>query len=137
MPKNTLRVGVIGLGIGRKEKKHFDVEDFAVGMMKFDNGASLEIEASWAGNIKENELMQTRLLGTKGGRVQYNQNGSYEFDADLFVDKRSGLTDLKPKPPARHEPNAMTHFVNAIIKDRPDMATGEEGLIVMELLDAI
>lgn len=123
--------------IAKKEKKHFDVEDFAVGLVKFVNGATLEIEASWAGNIKENELMQTRLLGTKGGLVQFNKNGTYEFDADLFVEKGGKLTDLKPKAPARRESNAMTHFVNAIIKNRPHMATGEEGLIVMELLDAI
>ena len=123
--------------LAKKEKKHFDVEDFAVALIKFDNGATLEVEASWAGNIKENELMQTRLLGTDGGLVQYNLNGNYEFDADLIVERRGKPVDIKPKAPARHEANAMTHFVNAIRKNQPHMATGQEGLVVMELLDAI
>jgi predicted dehydrogenase len=45
----------------------FDVEDFASAYILFRNGASLQLQASWAGNIKERELMETRLLGTKGG----------------------------------------------------------------------
>jgi predicted dehydrogenase len=31
----------------------------------------------------------------------------------------------------------MAHFVDCILHDRPHMATGEEGLVVMEILDAI
>ncbi|MDA1044503.1 MAG: Gfo/Idh/MocA family oxidoreductase [Verrucomicrobia bacterium] len=127
----------IASGIAKKQNKKFDVEDFAVGLIKFENGATLEVEASWAGNIKEPELMQTRLLGTSGGLVQYNTDGGYTFDADLFVEKRGKLVNLKPTPPARRSPDAMTHFADAILKDRPHMATGEEGCMVMELLDAI
>ena len=33
--------------------------------------------------------------------------------------------------------SSAAHFVNALINDRPHIATDEEGLIVMELLDAI
>jgi predicted dehydrogenase len=31
----------------------------------------------------------------------------------------------------------MAHFVDSIVRNKPHIATGEEGLIVMELLDAI
>ena len=31
----------------------------------------------------------------------------------------------------------MHHFVDCIINNKPHIATGEEGLIVMQLLDAI
>ena len=120
-----------------QEQKAFDVEDLAVGLVKFDNGATLEIEASWAGNIKERELMETRLLGTKGGLIQRNLNESYEFEAEIFIERNGCQFDLKPHAPIPAPPNAMDHFANAIAQGTPHIATGEEGLIVMELLDAI
>jgi len=39
-----------------------------------------------------------------------------------------------PPTPAK---SAMHHFADAILSDRPHDATGEQGLIVMEILDAI
>jgi predicted dehydrogenase len=33
--------------------------------------------------------------------------------------------------------NAMYHFIDSMVNDMPHTATGEEGLLVMELLDAI
>ncbi|HUT24275.1 MAG TPA: Gfo/Idh/MocA family oxidoreductase, partial [Sumerlaeia bacterium] len=69
----------IASAAAKRARKKFDVEDLAVGMVKFDNGATLEVEASWAANIAERELMETRLLGTRGGLVQRNRNETYEF----------------------------------------------------------
>jgi predicted dehydrogenase len=34
-------------------------------------------------------------------------------------------------------PNQMVHFADCILNDTPHIATGEEGLLVMEILDAI
>ena len=31
----------------------------------------------------------------------------------------------------------MSHFVDCILEDRPHIATGEQGLIVMQILDAL
>ncbi len=44
----------------------FDVEDLATGFIKFENGASLQIEFSWASNI-ERETRFVELRGTKKG----------------------------------------------------------------------
>lgn len=121
----------------KREKKAFDVEDLAVGMIRFENGAMLEIEASWAGNIKERELMETRLLGTKGGLVQRNMNEGYEFEAEIFVERNGMQLDLKPHPPLPSPGSAMTHFVGCIRSRRPHIAPGEEGVAVMETLDAL
>ena len=119
------------------DRTEFDVEDFAVGLVKFDNGATLEIEASWAGNIAEQELMQTRLLGTKAGLLQHNVNGTYEFEAKLYQERDGAQYDMELRPPVPGVESAQAHFVNALLADTPHIATGEEGLIVMELLDAI
>ena len=44
----------------------FDVEDLAMGFIRFDNGAVLQIEFSWASNIKE-ERRFIEARGTKAG----------------------------------------------------------------------
>ncbi|MCK5527795.1 MAG: Gfo/Idh/MocA family oxidoreductase [Candidatus Latescibacteria bacterium] len=121
----------------KEEGKPFDVEDLAVGLVKFENGATLEIEAGWAAHIKERELMETRLLGTKGGLIQRNINEGYEFEAELFFERDGCQYDLKPHAPIAGGSSAMHHFVDCLVEDKPHTATGEEGLIVMQLLDAI
>jgi predicted dehydrogenase len=121
----------------RLEGKDFDVEDMAVGMIKFANGATLEIEASWASNIAERELMETRLLGTKGGLVQRNLNEGYQFEAEIYLEREGCPFDMKLHPPVPGNQSAGYHFIDSILNNKPHIATGEEGLIVMKLLDAI
>jgi len=121
----------------KREKKTFDCEDMAVGMIRFENGATVSIEASWAANIAEKELMETRLYGKKGGLVQRNVGEGYNFEAELYVERDGAQYDMKLHPPVPDAPNPMRHFADSILKDAPHVATGEEGLIVMELLDAI
>jgi predicted dehydrogenase len=115
----------------------YDVEDLAAAMIKFENGATLEIEASWAAHIQERELMETRLLGTKGGLVQRNMNETYEFEAELYIERDGAQYDMRLHAPPRRGINAMSHLIDSLVNDVPHMATGEEGLLVMEILDAI
>ncbi|MCX7847741.1 MAG: Gfo/Idh/MocA family oxidoreductase [bacterium] len=123
--------------LARRENKTFDVEDFAVGIVKFANGATLIVEASWAANIKERELMETRLLGTKGGLVQHNINEGYSFEAELYFERNGCHFDMRLHPPVPAVKSPMYHFVESILTNTPHIATGEEGLVVMQLLDAL
>ncbi len=116
---------------------HYDVEDLAVGLIKFENGATVEIEASWGAHIQERELMETRLLGTRGGLVQRNLEETYKFEAELYRDEAGSQFDIKLHPASQPVKSAMYHFVDAIVRGVPHMATGEEGLLVMQILDAI
>jgi predicted dehydrogenase len=127
----------IGSALAQKQGKAFDVEDLAVGMIKFTNGASLVVEASWAANIKESEFMETRLYGTKAGLVQRNLDETYKFEAEIFVEREGAHFDMKLHPPYPPASSAMAHFVDCILNDKPHIATGAEGLLVMEILDAL
>jgi predicted dehydrogenase len=98
---------------------------------------TLALEASWATNIKEAELMETRLLGTRAGLLQKNLNEGYTFDAHIFMEKNGAQFDMHLNPPATVAHSAMYEYAEAILSDRPHPASGEEGLIVMEILDAI
>ena len=115
----------------------FDVEDFAAGTIRFTNGAVLSVEASWAANQAPNERMETRLFGTKGGLVQENVGGGYDFRAELTCERGGTLWDETLHEPAPVPPPSMWHFVDAILKDAPHPAPGSEGLVVQRLLDAL
>ena len=127
----------IARAIALREGKSFTVEDLASGYITFANGASLGVEASWAANIKENELMETRLLGTKAGLVQRNVNEEYEFEAEIYLEREGSQFDMKLHPPVPAVRTAMYHYVEAILGDTPHQATGEEGQYIMRLLDAL
>lgn len=123
--------------IAKEKGKKFDVEDLACGMIKFDNGATLIVEASWASNTKDKEHMVTQLLGTKAGLVQKNKDEGYQFEAEIYLEKEGCQYDMKLHPPVPASVSAMYHFVDSIINDTPHIASGKEGLIVMKILDAI
>lgn len=115
----------------------FDVEDLAVAMIRFDNGATLSLEASWAANIGEAELMETRLLGTRAGLLQRNLDEGYTFEAQVFTEFNGSPFDLGLHAPPTVAPSGMHDFAAAILGDTPHPADGSEGLLVMEILDAI
>ena len=117
--------------LAKKSGSKFDVEDFATAMIKFENGATIDLAASWASNIKENELMQTRLLGTDGGLIQRNRGEGYDFEAEIYLERNGSQFDMQPHGKAPDATSAMAHFADCIINDVPHTATGEEGLLVM------
>jgi predicted dehydrogenase len=123
--------------IAKEQGKKYDVEDLAAGLIKFENGATVAVEASWAGNVKENDLMETRLWGTEGGLVQKNIGEGYSFEAELYLEKEGSQFDMKLHPPVPGAPNAQYHLIESIVNDTPHVATGEEGKTVMMLLDAL
>ena len=127
----------IASALAKEQGVTYDVEDLAVGMIKFENGATLELEASWAANVQEKEWMETRLFGTKGGLVQRNVEQTYKFEAELYLERAGAHFDMKLHSTTRPAKSAMYHFVDSILNDTPHIATGEEGLLVMEILDAI
>ena len=127
----------IGSAQAARQGKAFDVEDLAVGLIKFANGATLEVEASWAANIKESEMMETRLFGTRAGLVQRNLEETYKFEAEIYLERNGDHYDMALHQASQPASSAMGHLVDSIVNDTPHMATGEEGLLVMEILDAI
>ncbi|MEY4753144.1 MAG: hypothetical protein RJA44_819 [Pseudomonadota bacterium] len=141
-PKPTWVMGATYDPIARKlaaeAGKSFDVEDLASAYIRFDNGATLALEASWAAHIGEAELMETRLLGTKAGLLQQNLDEGYRFQARLYADLNGAPFDLQlHAAPGSTAPSAMHDYAEAILQDQPHPAPGEEGLIVMRILDAI
>lgn len=140
-PKPTWVLGATYDPIARRiadaAGKPYDVEDLAAAMIRFEGGATLMLEASWAADIREAELMETRLLGTKAGLLQHNLAEGYAFDAHIFQERDGAQFDIHLHPPTTPAPSAMHDFAAAILAGTPHPAGGEEGLRVMEILDAV
>ena len=117
--------------------KVYTVEDLACGLIRFANGATLILEASWAANIAEREHMVTTLCGTRGGLVQKNVRGGYEFEAEVYTDESGHLFTKKLDWSTTMTPSAYSEFVSSIVEKRPPLATGEQGLKVMKVLEGI
>ncbi len=101
-----------------RQQKAFDVEDLACGMVKFRNGATLIVEASWAGNTDEPEHMVTKLYGTKGGLVQRNYDGGYKFEAEIYTVEDDHFFTKRLEGTQASVPSSYREFVNSIMEDR-------------------
>ena len=52
-----------------RQREHFDVEDFAAGMIRFRDGSVLVLETSWLGFQSEDELMRVQCFGDTSGLI--------------------------------------------------------------------
>ena len=121
----------------RRQRKPYTVEDLACGLVKFANGATLVLEASWALNIGEDEHMVTELYGTRGGLVQRNEKGGYQFEAELYTEEGESYFTKTLDRRRESAPQSYHEFVDSIIEKRAPLATGEHGLKVMKILEGI
>ena len=122
-----------------RQGKPMDVEDMAAGFIRFKNGASLVVEASWATNTHKREEGFTVLLGTKGGVNLDNGGGTgegYEFRARAYQSIGGALVEITPKVPLPAT-TAQASFVQALLAGEPNPAPGEHGLLVQRILDAL
>ncbi|WEG13184.1 Gfo/Idh/MocA family oxidoreductase [Pullulanibacillus sp. KACC 23026] len=111
----------------------FDVEDLASGFIRFENGATLQIEFSWASNVEE-EMNFYELRGTKSG-VHF-KNGELK----IFSEIEGTLVDIIPRLPEHkisdHTSN-INHFVNVLQGREEPILTPEHGVHMIEILTAI
>lgn len=114
-----------------QENGTFDVEDLAMGFIRFDNGACLQIEFSWASNIRH-ETRFVELRGTKAG-VYWNDDGSCE----IYGESADGrLTDDKHFSDMGNDA-ALRHFTSIILRDAEKDFVPEQGLNMIKILSAI
>jgi predicted dehydrogenase len=131
------KFGARGMGEmnwGRSEidtGKPFDVDDYAVALLKLKSGRTINFEASWAAHQpadgREHGL---DLLGTQGGLSLY--------PARLFRNGASGyetihLAGLKPVYPE----DRLHHFVSAVLENKRPIISLEESLKIQQITDAI
>ena len=109
----------------------FDVEDLAMGFIRFDNGACLQIEFSWASNVeKEKEFVELR--GTKAG-------ASWP-DLKIFTEEYGSTVDVipavRPKEFDGHGRN-LAHFVEVLQGKAEPAFVPQQGVNMIRILRAM
>lgn len=132
---------------GAWDTDNFEVEDSAMGFIKFKNGALVNLRSSWALNYLDAREASTTLCGTKeGGEIKYG--GMYVDDELVFNKTRHGkMSEEKLSGEALvdyfegvNEPAGVLeakHWVDAIINDIDPVVKPEEAFRVTQILDAI
>ena len=114
--------------------KTYTVEDLAIGQIRFDNGAIMQIEAMFAGHI-EKDIWNFTIVGDKGG---------CQWDPPMIFTDRAGT--MVNESPAFLSPNSdfpsmfkskLRNFVDGCLKGTPLTAPGEAGLAVQKILDGV
>lgn len=113
--------------------KTLTVEDLAIGHIRFDNGAIMQIESSFCAHIPES-VMNFTVMGTKGG---YNWS-----EGEFYTDHAGAMINAKGAyfPPADFTElfvKKLQNFADAVLNGTPLESPGEEGLAVQKILDGI
>ncbi len=112
----------------------YNVEDFASALVKFDNGFALQVEASFNLNI-EKDIGQIELFGTKSGVKMADEMSLFTDEAGVFVNiKPQGNSTFGFDTTFDAE---IKGFIDASEGKAPCRASAEDGLILMNILDAI
>ena len=111
-----------------------DVEDFATALIRFDNGAVIQLETSYSVNdVPKSGLT---LCGTKGGMktgdgplTMYTELNDYMVDVKIDTNNLEGSKEGFVAE--------LEEFADCVLGNKKVTATAEDGLICMQILDAI
>ncbi|MDD6161082.1 MAG: Gfo/Idh/MocA family oxidoreductase [Oscillospiraceae bacterium] len=139
---------VEGNMFGPWDPETYEVEDSAFGMIKFENGAAVQLEASWAINMQTSREASTTLCGTKAGAEVYS-GMSFPNNKLIFNRGHHGmLTDEEICDAGNvayfegglgEEPGLAEarQWINAIINDGEPLVKPEQAFVVTQILEAI
>ena len=118
----------------QKDGGVFDVEDLAMGFIRFDNGACMQIEFSWASNIQQEDKF-FELRGSEAGAAYHTTDNKLR----IFTEQFGKTTDIVPNIPnsgGGHLGN-IKNFADAIRGEAAPLYTPEQGLNMIKILEAI
>ena len=144
----NLQQATEGNMFGPWDPETYEVEDSAFGMIKFANGAAIQLEASWALNVQTSREASTTLCGTKAGAEVYS---GMSFPNNKLIINRGHngmLTDEEICGAGNvayfegglgEEPGLAEarQWLNAILTDGEPLVKPEQAFKVTQILEAI
>jgi len=117
---------------GLVKRGRFDVDDFVTALVRFKNGATLNLEVSWAANI-EKEGMYSVFMGDKGGATL--ENG---VPLKITTEHFGKIVDIIPQF-AKEDTWATQekNFMEVCTGKAKPVAPAHQGLVVQKIIDAI
>lgn len=109
----------------------YDVEDMAEGVIQMQNGAVLNVKASWASN-NQGEYRYVELLGTKGGIRLQNDN------LEAYAQYGGAMFRMQPDMMSLQRPaGECAAFVDCVRTGKRPIATAAQGRKILQLMRAI
>ncbi len=121
--------------LAREKGIGYDVEDLAIAIVRLKNGACIFLEVSWATMTELQEDMYTQLFGTRGG-IEHRCI-DYKLVELKLLKKRDGKVVVRRPAISDGDGNPQKHFIDCICSGTQPTATGEHGLEVTKIIDAI
>lgn len=109
----------------------FEAEDSAAGMIRFENGASMNFEISWAINGKDTGTY-SNIFGTKAGASLK--------PFEIYGEEAGYLSDSTPVVNLANDNPFLTeigHFIECIKEGKEPISTPEDGVQVQKILNGI
>ncbi|MGX7417903.1 Gfo/Idh/MocA family protein [Carnobacterium gallinarum] len=130
----TIKDSVEYQSVSKGEQDICDVEDLATGMIRFDNGAVISIEASFSLNLKEDEG-KIQLFGTEAG-------AKLDPELELYTNINGYMADVELKKPVALQMDGLfykeiAHYIDCIANEKDCLAPAADGVQIMAILEAI
>ncbi len=109
--------------------KTYTVEDLAVGQIRFDNGAVMQVEASFA--VHAENTWNISFMGEKAG-------ATFE-PLKVHADEGGYMMDMSPAflPNVDNFEQKMRNFVDTALYGKPSDSPAEDGLMIQKMIDGI
>lgn len=127
---------------GNWDPAKFTVEDSAFGFVVMENGATINLESSWAINMLDTREAITTVCGTKAGAdmldgVRINgvrQNLQYVMKPDMNAKGAAYFDGVKGESPADREARL---WIDAVVNDKAPFVLPEQAIVVTRILEGI
>lgn len=114
---------------GREKEQVYDVEDFAVALVRFEGGASLVLETSWILHLKSPQV-SFDIFGTDGG--------AHSPPLEIYKDWNDVELDITPRvPEVDAYQEELNHFIECIREGKEPLPNADQGATIMRIIDAI
>jgi len=117
--------------LGEWDPKKYEVEDSLFGFIELEDGGLVQLETSFALNIKDTSVMNVEFCGDEAGATLY--------PAQIYTDRDGKLSYLLQRDAAdddRHHKSMMA-FVDRCLGKEAMVANGEQGFYIQQLIEAI
>lgn len=126
----------VGVPRAQAAGKVFDVEDFATGFVRCDDGSSIIFESSWGNFQEKKEDMYTKVTGTQGALIYHNPAGSSVLEAE-YIGQQNGNIVKGTIQTTGAAMDPYSEMARCILTDRPFPASAEDGIRLQKILDGL
>ncbi len=125
----------------------YEVEDSAMGFIKMEDGATINLEASWAINMLDSREASTTLCGTKAGAEVFSGMGYPKNElvynrgrnGQLMEERLTGSGNIAYFEGDSGDPGTIEakQWLEAILNDTEPLVKPEQAYVVTQILEAI